>query len=322
MNTQQKTTIITAANNYIAVHGLSQNELARKASINQGYLSVMLKGIFETTVNEKVVPIGDKWFAALAATIGFSFHKTYWETIPTIQFAEIIDTLDTCKQTGKTALLIGSTGCGKTYATDVFVNKNPNHTYRITVSSLYKLVDIMNELTDLLGLDVGRISTRIQAYSMKLRMDAIVARLVDIKRSGGNPIIIFDEGENMEMGVLKMIKGLYDGIKDNCSIVIIGTEQLINKLLNLRKRNREAIPQLYRRFKAGQKILTPVGRDFKPFLDKYVSDKGLRKLLTDLCDNYGELNDYLQPALKACEEIGIEISEDFFRIMYDLPKYR
>jgi DNA transposition AAA+ family ATPase len=314
MNTETKKLIVKAATQYIADYNLSQNELSRKSGVNQGYLSMMLKGNFITNVSDKETPIGDKWFHQLASTIGFSTSKMYWETFPTVQFMQVIDTLSNCKKDGKAAMVIGSTGFGKTYAVDVFVKKNPSNTFRITVSSLYKLKDIINELSDMLGVD--------EVVSTKGKVDKITQRLIEIKYSGGQPIIIIDEGENMKLPVLHMVKALYDALKDTCSIVIIGTEELLNKLLKMRRKNRDGIAQLFRRFKAGCVNISPVNKDFKMIFDKYVEDKGLRKLLTDLCDNYGELNDYLQPALKAADLQNVELSEDFFRLMYNLPKYK
>lgn len=317
MTQEQKLQIIHAANAYCTEHKISQSELSRKAKINPAYISNMLKGIF--TVAD--TPIADRWFLQLAKEIGVSVTKQYWETIPTRQFLQQLNTLQDAKEHGKTAMVIGDTGLGKTKVTDIFCNKMPQHTYRITVSSLYKLVDIINELTQLVGVDVPTVNT-MQAKSLKLRMDAIIKKLIEIKYQGGNPIIIFDEGENMEMSVLKMLKALYDALKDHCAIVIIGTPQLLNKLLNLRKRNRDAIPQLYRRFKAGLVELASLNKhlDFKPFFEKYVSDKGLCNLLLHLCENYGELHDYLEPALREADKRNEPLTEDLFRIIYNMPK--
>lgn len=321
MTHEVKHSVVAAATAYMADKNLSQNELARQCGINPGYLSNMLRGQFTVTVNSKPVEIQDHWFRTLAAFVGLAVEKTYWETMPTRQFSIQLNAIKTAKETGKTAMIIGGTGIGKTKNTDVFCNKMPLHTYRITVSSLYKLVDIINELVEKLGIDAASIGT-MQVKSLKYRVDKIVAKLIEIKRTGGNPVIIFDEGENMEMSVLKMLKGLYDALKDACAIVVIGTEQLLNKLLNLRKRNRDAIPQLYRRFKAGMVMLPPINKeiDYKPFFERFDVEPGLRRLLVSLCDNYGELNDYLEPALREADRLGQPLTETLFRTIHNLPK--
>lgn len=312
MQQQQRTQILEAAKAYMASHSLSQNELAKKADINQGYLSQMLAGKTEMFVNNKPTPIADKWFIQLAGVVGLQQQQAIWQPLPTLQMVRIIDTLNVSKQTGRAAMLIGPTGCGKSYATEIFCTKNPNHTYKITVSSLYRLRDIINELGELLGIEY--------LFTNKSKVDAICKKLIDIKRSGGNPIIIIDEGENMKLPVLHMVKALYDVLKNYCSIVIIGTEELLTKLIKLRNKKKDGIPQLYRRFKAGCVTVEPQ-TNFKLFFEKYAIEKGLAKLLTELCDNYGELNDYLESALKYAQSKGQELTEDMFRLLYNLPKY-
>lgn len=246
-----------------------------------------------------------------------------WKTLPVIQFKEMFTTLEAAKNEGKTAMIIGATGYTKSYSIDKFCSKYPMHTYRVTVSSLYKLPDIINELTELTGVDYSKVNgLRIQAYSLKVRVDAVVKKLKEINEKGGKPIIIFDEGENLEISVLKMLKALYDALKDHCAIVLIGTEQLLTKLLNLKKRNRDAIPQLYSRFKLGLKVLPPIvkHRDFKPFFDLYIPEEiGLQKLLIEKCDNYRELRDALEPALRKADSQGEPLTEKLFRIIHNMP---
>lgn len=255
-------------------------------------------------------------------------HKQFWHTEATIQFQEIIDTLTKCKRRGTTSLLIAPTGHCKTYSIDKFCEKNPEHTYRITVNNLYKLRDLIYELADMTGAKPYTIHKQI-SRSHKLTMDSIVKQLKNIKADGGKPIIIIDEGENMEISLLKVMKGLYDRLKDHCAIVLIGTHRLVGRMLNINERGgslrqREALPELYRRFKAFHRNITPINkkRDFKAFFSKYIpAEKGLQNLLCELCENYGELHDYLTPALEEADEKGIPLTEDLFRIIYNLPKY-
>ncbi|HEX8460912.1 MAG TPA: ATP-binding protein [Segetibacter sp.] len=249
-------------------------------------------------------------------------QNTIWKTVPVRQFKEMIATLETAKDEGKTAMIIGNTGYTKSYSIEKFCREHKEYTYRITVSSLYKLPDIINELTEKVGVDYQLINGRILTRSMKVRLDAIVKKLIEINMMGGKPIIIFDEGENLEISVLKMLKALYDALKDHCSIVLIGTEQLLNKLLNLKKRNRDAIPQLYSRFKIGQVTLSPIvkHRDFKPFFEKYIPDEiGIQKLIIEKCDNYRELRDALEPSLNKAALLGKPLTEELFRIIHKMP---
>lgn len=312
MNIELKHQIVQGAIEYAKNNGINQNDVSKYSGVNAGYISKMWNGDFETIVNNKPTPIGDKWFYELADWCGFPIRKTYWSTIETIQFKQMISALESAKKTAKTSVLINETGLGKSYAVDRFVKINPVHTYRITVSSVHKLPDILREICQKLNVHYGS--------SNAYRLKAIIEKMIDLRHAGNRPCIIIDEAENLEFPVLKMLKGLYDGINMKASIILIGTDQLTYKLQNLRRRNKDGMPQFYRRIKAGIKVISP-NKDFTPFFEKFNVEKPLRKLLTELCDNYGELNDYLEPALKEADDLGQPLTEQLFRVIYDMPKF-
>lgn len=264
--------------------------------------------------------IADHHFVKLARTIDFPINKQHWKAEGTRQFMQIINKLEHCKETGTTGMIIGETGAGKTYAVDRFCTKSPLHTYRITVSSLYRLVDILNELTERVGLDVHPL-IQMSAISQKVRMDRIVDKLRDVKRQGGKPIIIIDEGENLDLKVLRMIKALYDVLNEYCAIVVIGTQQLLNNIQKHNKNSTRGLPQLFRRFKANMIILAPIGKEYAVFFERYsIKEKNLRTLLTSMADNYGELHDYLEPVLREADARQVPVTEDLFRIIHNIPK--
>lgn len=60
---------------------------------------------------------------------------------------------------------------------------------------------------------------------------------------------------------------------------------------------------------------------FTEFFDELgVEDEGLRDLLTSLCSNFGEMNDYLEPALREADKNGVALTEKRFRMMYGLGR--
>lgn len=320
-----KQQIASGLNDYAKANALSGNDISRLTGVNSGYISNILRGQFTNAVGGKDVAIGDKHFYKLAEFCGLATKKSFWHLEPTRQFTEIITTLEECKESCKTALIIAETGLGKTNAIDTFCKKNPQHTFRITVNSLYRLPDLINELAEKVGAEAAALTGRqVKDTSLKIRMDKITNRLIEIKHAGGEPIVIIDEGENMEITLLKMTKGLFDIIKGNCAIVMVGTPKLLRNLTNPNGRNRNSLPELYRRFKAGLKHVAPLDKrkDFAPFFDRYVKDKGLQRLLMLLCENYGELYDYLQPSLKECDERNIELTEHFFRLKWNEQRFQ
>ncbi|MEJ7821971.1 MAG: ATP-binding protein [Chitinophagaceae bacterium] len=250
-------------------------------------------------------------------------NKPCWQTIATPQFLQIITALQDAKTNGRTKMLIGSTGVGKTYAINKFFTKFPDNTYVITVSDVYKLEDIIEELCEKIGLRMYTLTAKMASKSKKFRVDKICEKLIEIKSNGDKPILIFDECENMNMSVLKNIKGLYDKLKDNCSIVLIGTTRLIDRMLNIngkkQGRNRDSLPELYGRFKAGLRYIIPVTvEQFNPFLDKYVSDKALRKFICNTLESYRDLNTHLEPVMQEAFENNKPLTETLYKLYHEI----
>lgn len=239
-----------------------------------------------------------------------------WQNLQTIQSKEILTELIEAKEEKKALLLISDTGVGKTNTVKMFFAKKPKHTYVLTVGDTYTLSHLLQEVMMLLGLKpfVGK-----NAKNIALR--EISKKLNEIGEEGGNPIIIIDEAENTRITILKAIKQLYDAVIENCGIVLIGTSQIIDALN--KKSAGQSIPQLRRRFKAGTRYITPFNkiRDMKAFFDLYIpKEPDLQDLLIELCDNYGELHDYLDPVLRYCAKKNEPVSEKIFRLYHKLPK--
>lgn len=308
--------IIQAAQAYVKEKGMSNNDLARLSNINPAYISNMMRGLYFVTVKGQNSPIADKWFKQLAAAIGLKLQKEYWKTIITPQFEEITSYLEAAKENGTSGMLIGETGCGKTYAVNKFVNMHPMHTYRLTVSKLHTLPFILEQLLEKLGLhEKGRSANK---------LDRIITYLQRLKHEGENVIIILDEAENLRTPVFGMVKAMYDGIVNYCSIVLIGTSELTEKMERMKRKNRDGFPQFCRRFKAGTRQLEPINsrKSFEEFFTMSgISDVGLQKLLLLECENYGELHDYVEPAIKEAERLGEPLTEDLFRLIYKMPDY-
>lgn len=318
MTSEQKNQVIAALNDYKTEKGMGINELASFSGVNARYVSEILNGAHFTKVGEKDSEISDKWFKKLADAIGYSLEKVYWKTVTKApQFQQAIDFLVTAKEVGTSGMLIGDTGLGKTDAVNKFINRYPQNTYRITVSKLYTLPYIIEKLLKLLGLP--------ENGSAAAKLDRIIEHLIKLKYEGANVIIIFDEAENFKMPVFGLVKALFDGIFKYCSLVLIGTTELTDKMERLKKKNKDGMPQFCRRFKAGTRYMKAINpnTDFEPFYEMAgVTDTGLKKLLNVTADNYAELNNYLEPVMRAADERNIKLDEEFFRLYYNMPNLK
>jgi len=253
--------------------------------------------------------------------------QNYWQDIQTLQSKEIISELIEAKENRRALLIISDTGLGKTNSIKIFAKKMPRNTYVITVGDSFKLEDIVNEIIASLGMEIPERRERFgyRAVGIKIKLDQIKKKIGEIVEGGGEPIIILDEAENLKPSVLKMIKELYDAIIDDCSIVMIGTDQIMDAILNRKHKNRQSVPQLYRRFKAGIRYVSPINkaRDFVPFFKTYIpNETGLQDLLMQCCENFGELHDYLEPLLRYADKNSKPVTEELFRLIHKMPKLK
>lgn len=314
MKTQLKQTIADNCKAYIALHNVSQSKFANTYSIPKEYLSAILKENSDFTFpssNGKTVVIADKYFNRMADALGVEIAKSFWTNQPTSQLTTIVASLSDAKEFGTTNLIIGETGSGKSHSIDLIQRKYPADTYIVKVGSTDNLSDLIDKIIDVLKI------TTAKTKSKKLR--DVAQKLRSLKEDGLKPQLIFDEAEYMKQPALCSMKELHDYLVQYCSIVLVGTDQLLNNLNSLRKKNKPGIPQFYRRIKFGIRQLPTIDRSFKLFLNDESTE--VKKFLRSICDNYGELHDVLVPVRREAERTGAAINEQFIRTVLNLPKH-
>jgi DNA transposition AAA+ family ATPase len=312
MKNETKSQIISELEDYLSLHKMSANAFATKSGVNASVISALRSG--KTSISAgagKDVEIANKYYEMIATAIGKNLTNNYWEVVPTDQMKRILATLEDAKEYGYTNVVIGETGCGKTFVCNLFAKSNPVDLMVITVGSSDNIGDLLDKLID--ALKIGSEKSK----GKKIR--AIVNKLRDLKFNGLKPMIIFDEAEYMKQPALCAMKELYDHLNGICSIVLMGTDQLIRNIDKLRKKNKEGIPQFYRRIKFGIRYLPAIDKTFKQFLNG-LNDSNLVNFLRENCDNYGELHDVLVPAMREADRTGESLTEKFVRTIINLPK--
>ena len=305
MDNQTKQEVVQALEQYLSTHNISQGELATKSGVNASYIIAMRKGEYFI----KSTPIADKWFNRIASFIGFVIEKQYWTVQPTLQMKSILAALKDAKENGETAVIIGETGSGKTFISKMFAQKNPTEVFIVTVGAADNISDLVDKV--LAALNVSPTS---KSKSAKIRL--IGSTMKKLAESGAEPVLIFDESEYMKQPALCALKELYDALNTWAALVMLGTQQLVDNIEKLKKRQKTGIPQLYRRIKYRMRPLPPIDRSFKEFLTGI--DVNLRKWLQKNCDNYGELHDVLVPAMREAERTNQPLTEDFVKMTLGL----
>lgn len=306
MTTPTKTAIAQALEVYLTSHTMSANEFVKKFSINESYVSNIRSGANRIGDTE----IAPRWFEKIAEAIGYKLTKNYWTTVMTNQTTAMLAYLQDAKAFGETNIIIGETGCGKSYTASLFETANPNHTYIVKVSSSDNLSDLIDKILTICKLPSAKTKSK--------NIIEIVRFLQKLKFDGKNPMIVFDECEYMKQPTLSMMKELHDDLKKHCAIILIGTDELQDNLDKLRKRKKAGMRQFYRRMKFGIRVLPSIDTSFKQFLNG-IEDSGLKKFLQRACENYGELHDVLVPAFRESDRTGEPLTEGFVRKVLNIP---
>lgn len=293
---------------YMTEKHLSQDEMSTISNVNIGFINAIYNGkfVFQDT------QIKDSYFKRIAIAIGYRYESDFWTFQQTDQFGAIYTELLDAKVNGNVKLIIGDTGIGKTYGLNRFKTDFPQNTYVVTVSILSNLNHILQDLGTALGVNLT-------VKRGAVNMNKIVNKLRQLKEAGKQPIVIIDESENLGLYALKALKGFYDGIKNHCPLVLIGTTQLLTRLEKLKDKDENGIPQLYRRFKAGIRQIAPINKDlmFDLFFEESES-REVRELLSSIADNYGELFDYLEHARREAKRMGVPLSVQFITDLFKL----
>ena len=315
MKQEIKQQIIESLEAYMEHHGMSANEVAKKTGINASYISNMRSGNFTVTSGTNQVEIADKYFETIANLTGYKLVTVYGQTVATPQLKRIIASLEGAKEMGYTAVLIGETGSGKTFAVDIFARSYPLDCFVITVGSQDNMGDLLEKITDKIGITTEKTKSR--------TVRAITRKLKGMRNDGLRPMLIFDESEYMKQPALCNMKEMYDHLYGVAALVLIGTEQLIKNIEKMRKKNRDGMPQLYRRIKFGILHLPVIDRTFKYFLNAFLNTElndDVVRFVRENCENYGEIHDVLVPAMREAERIGQPLTENLIRTMLNMPK--
>ena len=318
---EQKQQVANACKEYAAAQGwvsdksTGVNQLAQFTKVNVMYISHILRSDFtyKDSKTGENKDIADRWFQQLADCIGMKLQQEYWPHIDTPQYKEIDLELREALATSATRVLICESGAGKTYTVERFKKEFPNRVFVVTCHKF----DRVNDLIDKMGEAIGR---EVIGNTVSRRLSFINVWLYSQGRyDGQKPMIIFDEAENLTLTTIQALKAMYDTIKWSCATVLIGTDQLILTLEKLKRKNKPGIPQFYRRFNAGIRYIAPLDRDFHAFLDAMPYPAGFKSTIRSVCENYGELHDFLVPAMREADEMGVPLTERFFRMKYKLP---
>lgn len=299
MKNKDKELILIALEEYLQQHQMSAAQFAKKSGVNASIISSLRSG--KTTINAgegKEVEISDKYYKQIAHTISYKTEPEYWKIVETRQLMLALSTLQDAREYGYTNVIIGDTGSGKTFAAELFAQQHPHDVFMIKIGQTDTIGDMIDKI-----MDAARINSEAKGKSRKLQ--EITNYMNKLRLDGFKPMIILDEAEFMKQPAMCAIKLLYDELTSVCGIVMIGTPQLLRNLEKLRRKDRDGIPQFYRRIKFGIRRLDSIDRSFKQFFNALaITDREVIRFVREVCDNYGEVHDVIVPTMREIERTG------------------
>lgn len=311
----QACNVYAIANNWVSDKTTGVNQMATFTKVNAAYVSHIMRMDFtyKDSKTGENKDIADRWFAQLADCIGMKLTKEYWPHVNTPQYEAIDLELREALATSATRVLICESGSGKTYTVNRFKKEFPNRVFIITCHRYDTVSDLVDKMAEAIGRPV------VERRTSRKLSDINIALYSMGRFDGAKPMMIFDEAENLTLTTFQMLKAMYDTIKWSCATVLIGTDQLTRTMERLKNKNKQGMPQFYRRFKAGIRHIVPMDRRLDVFLTDMPYPVTFKNTLRSVCENYGELHDFLMPAMREADEMGIPLTERFFRMKYQLP---
>lgn len=238
ISNQTKELIVSAMLADMQERGKSQNEYAK-------YISVMLGIALDKTAMsmiknpEKRNAIKESSWLRLGKHFNI-FGASQWNTAKTSAYISVQAGLDLCRENGIWQVLCDKAGIGKTYAAVEYADANKGNVFYIDCSDCQSKSDFILELARQLGLEYNSTYTRLWRN--------IQEELLLIEK----PLLILDEFGDVAESVITLVKGLYNKANMGDYIAVgcyfIGADNLRQRMINGRKRNKQSYAEFWSRF--------------------------------------------------------------------------
>lgn len=207
---------------YISLKKVSQNKMAELLNINNGTLSKIMNGKFDSISNEMFLKI--KSF----------FKQKSWILINTRNFVAIQEQCKKAREQRQMIGIIGYTGAGKTTALYNYYTQHPE-TYFVTCRRSMRTKQLLVEILKALGINYIA-----SDYEM-------CCLIIDTLNKKNNALLILDEASKLNPTALMYLQDIWDGIESNSGIIIAGVEYLYTHLKRDAEKGKIGVPEFFGR---------------------------------------------------------------------------
>lgn len=222
--------------------GGSAANIARKAGLNEAYLSFAR--------NNQVEKLKDEHWTKIGNALGVTWDN--WQVVDT-QNTRIVQTvLDDARNSSLFMAVAHNAGSGKSVACAQYTQASGGavYLYQVPHSETNK-VDFLRGLAQSLGID-----TKSAGYLSANRLADIVIDFF-VRRLHNKPLLIIDEADKLTDKALRFFISLYNAVEGRMGCVILGTENLEKKIKSGVNHNRNGFDEIDSRF--GRRYIRLVG---------------------------------------------------------------
>lgn len=225
----------------------------RYGSRNSAAMS--LKNVSASTIssimNEKWENISEDMWRSVRRQITDSANTSDWQIVETPTFNDVTFCLRNAQDEKGITWLTAPAGSGKTTAAEVYRAENREVIYMLCDEDMKKS-DFANELGRAAGM---RINTQKRAREK-------IMQVIDFINEMDNPLIIFDEGDKLNDGILYYFITMYNHLRRKTGIVFLSTSYMQRRMELGIRYNKKGYQELESRI--GRKFYeseTPTGND-------------------------------------------------------------
>jgi len=212
---------------------------------SQKKASHMLKGISNATISNMLADkwdnISDEMWRAVDAQIS-GISQDGWNIVQTRTYKLQQQILKDAQQSSLVMALTGDAGCGKTQGVSSYAAATKN-CFLLKCKDYWNRRFFLNELYR----SMGKTSN---ADTIPELMEEIV---MELKRKE-TPLIVLDEADKLNDGVLYFFISLYNDLEDHCGIILLATDHLEKRIERGVRLNKKGYKEIYSRL--GRKFIT------------------------------------------------------------------
>lgn len=184
--------------------------------------------------NDRLLSV-QKWLR-IARTVGYEFNPAQkWSTAPTVTYRTITKQLQACQKEAMAAIFCDRAGIGKTHACRDFAARNPNAFY-VNGGHYPNRFRFIRALAQSMGLDG------------KGKAEDVLQDIIYYAKALVNPVIIIDEGGDLDNSTYLLLKRLYNELEFCCGFYMVGARGLRRRIDGSIRLNKNGFEEFFSRF--------------------------------------------------------------------------